>query len=54
MKASELIAELQDIIKKHGDLKVTHSSFDDEEIGTVTAYDKDGDKKGEMVEIFLL
>lgn len=53
MKASELIIKLQEMIDKHGDLKTTQASFDDEEIREIHAYDDDGNTKGIMVEFHL-
>lgn len=54
MKASELIARLQELMKEHGDLPVRYYLiFADTDVEEVCAYDDGGDVEGPRVEIFL-
>lgn len=51
MTASDLVSELEEIIKQHGDLPVLLN--DDSPVRQVCPYDAEGDTRGKMVEIVL-
>lgn len=51
MRASDLIAALNEIVLEHGDLPVLLN--DDTKVRQVVPYDKNGNTRGERVEIVL-